>query len=147
MPSIGSPLPMRRAISIMLFIAWAPFGDCMNSCIAFVPSGVAPEVCIGHVIAASLAGLSDFGVAGGFGSAAVTAGPTTRADRASADTNAKITVFITILPLSCISFRQHAFGLRLSQQSPRAHRRRRRRQRRRAREPNNERRYRAGAGN
>ena len=46
MPSIGSPLPMRRAISIMFFIAYGAFGDCMNSRIAFRPSSVTPEPCI-----------------------------------------------------------------------------------------------------
>lgn len=42
MPSITSPLPIRRAIAIMLVIASDARGDCMNSCIGLIPSSVMP---------------------------------------------------------------------------------------------------------
>src|SRR5216684_1285144 len=69
MPSITSPLPIRRAIAIMLVMASDPRGDCMNSRMAFLPSSVTPGSCIirAHVAIA----LAD-GVSGAFSAATAT---------------------------------------------------------------------------
>jgi len=55
-----------------------------------------------HVVAASFVGSPVFGAADLFGSAAMTTGPRTRADKANADNSEKVVVFIEILLLCAI---------------------------------------------
>src|SRR6266851_1744100 len=69
MPSITSPLPIRRAIAIMLVMASDARGDCMNSSMAFLPSSVTPG---SRIIRAHVAiGAAD-GVSGAFSAATAT---------------------------------------------------------------------------
>src|SRR6266542_5441395 len=93
MPSMTSPLPMRRAISIMFAIACGARSDFMNSRIASWPSVVAPSFIISAHRAAGSLDVSDTCF-----SAAIAA-PASKSTTAKPATARIVTYFIAVPPL------------------------------------------------
>src|SRR6266542_6824467 len=93
MPSMTSPLPMRRAISIMFALACGARSNFMNSRIASWPSVVAPSFIISAHMAAGSLDVSDTCF-----SAAIAA-PASKSTTAKPATARIVTYFIAVPPL------------------------------------------------